>query len=91
MRNSTFANNCAELDTAGAIYLAAFAVARFEGDDNNFTSNICGMSGGVLAATSNTNVTVEGGWFLNNKAEEVNRMSSPNVPPMSRVGAGSLL
>ena len=77
MRNSTFADNFAELDTAGAIYLGSFAVARFEGGGNNFTRNICGASGGVLAATGDTNVTVEGGWFEGNKAEEVNHMMSP--------------
>ena len=63
MRNSTFVNNFAELGSAGAIYLGEYASALIEGDRNNFTGNICDIDGGVLAATINTNVTVEGGWF----------------------------
>ncbi|CAN0330304.1 unnamed protein product [Ascophyllum nodosum] len=70
MRNSTFVNNFAELDSAGAIYLGEYASARIEGDRNNFTGNICDIYGGVLAATTNTNVTVEGGWFKDNEAGE---------------------
>ncbi|CAM9180228.1 unnamed protein product, partial [Ascophyllum nodosum] len=68
MRSSTFVNNFAELESAGAIYLNEYASALIEGDRNNFTGNICGTEGGVLAATTNTNVTVEGGWFKGNEA-----------------------
>ena len=79
MRNSTFANSFAELDSAGAIYLGEYASALIEGDHNNFTGNICDIYGGVLAATTNTNVTVEGGWFKGNEAGEV-RMEPPPPP-----------
>ena len=76
MRSSTFVNNFAELESAGAIYLNEYASALIEGDRNNFTGNICGTEGGVFAATTNTNVTVEGGWFKGNEAGEV-RMEHP--------------
>lgn len=71
MRNSTFTGNIAKLNSAGVVNLGEFATARFEGQGNNFTGNVCGLYGGVLAATINTNVTVEGGIFQGNEADEV--------------------
>lgn len=71
IRNSTFTGNFAELDSAGAIYVGEYATVKIEGQRNNFTANVCGFTGGVLAATSNTNVTVEGGLFQENEADEV--------------------
>lgn len=71
MRNSNVTGNVADADSAGAIYIGKYAVARIEGNGNNFTGNTCGDTGGVLAATTNTNVTVEGGWFQGNGADEV--------------------
>ena len=76
MRNSTFAGNFAHLDSAGAIYLGEFAAARFEGKNNNFTNNACKLYGGAVGATETTNVTVEGGWFEGNNAEEVRKEPS---------------
>ena len=63
--------NFADANSAGAIYLGEYAVARIEGNGNNFTGNTCGDTGGVLAATTDTNVTVEGGLFYGNEASEV--------------------
>ena len=80
MRNSTFTNNFAELDNGGVINLGEYASVLIEGDGNNFTGNICNIDGGVLAATTNTNVTVEGGWFEGNKAGEVSMESPPPRP-----------
>ena len=71
IRNSTFVGNTAQLDAAGAIYLNENTEAHFEGDHNIFTGNKCNVNGGVLAATDNTLVTVEGGIFKNNEAGEV--------------------
>ena len=69
-------NNFAELDSARAIYPGEYASARFEGGRNGFMGNVCGINGGVLAATTNMNVTVEGSWFEGYKADDV-RMESP--------------
>ena len=71
MRNSTFTGNIADVASAGVVNVAEFATARFEGNGNNFTGNVCGAHGGVLASSTNTNITVEGGWFEGNKAGEV--------------------
>ena len=79
MRNSTFTGNIAGIASAGAVNVAEFATARFEGDGNNFTGNFCGAHGGVLASSTNTNITVEGGWFEGNKAGEVGRECEDGV------------
>lgn len=71
IRNSNVTRNFAEANDAGGIYLGEYAIARIEGSGNNFTGNACGGTGGVLAATTNTNVTVEGGLFYENEASEV--------------------
>ena len=71
MRNSTFRGNIADIASAGVVNVGEFATARFEGDSNNFTGNFCGAYGGVLASSTDTNITVEGGWFEGNKAGEV--------------------
>ena len=71
MRNSTFTGNIAGIADAGAVNVGEFATARFEGDGNNFTGNVCGANGGVLASSTDTNITVEGGWFEGNEAGEV--------------------
>ena len=63
--------NVAGLDNGGAIYLGEYTVARFEDSGNNFTNNECNIVGGVVAASINTNVTVEGGLFEGNDAIEV--------------------
>ena len=73
IRNSTFAGNIADLDSAGAVYLNEYSVVHFEGGGNHFTMNACKDFGGVVAATTNTNITVEGGLFENNEAKEVRR------------------
>ena len=52
IRNSTFAGNIADLDSAGAVYLNEYSVVHFEGDGNNFTMNACKDFGGVVAATT---------------------------------------
>ena len=71
MRNSTFTGNIADIGSAGTVNVGEFATARFEGDGNTFTGNVCGTDGGVLAATTDTSITVEGGWFEGNEAKEV--------------------
>ena len=63
--------NVAGLDSGGAIYLGEYTVTRFEDSGNNFTNNKCNIDGGVVAASENTNVTVEGGLFEGNEAKEV--------------------
>ena len=70
IRNSTFLENSALLDSGGAIYVGKYAEAHFEGDTNNFTKNVCELDGGVLAASTNSLVTVEGGLFNSNEAGE---------------------
>ena len=70
-RNSTFVGNVAGLDNGGAINLGEYTVARFEDSGNKFTNNKCNINGGVAAASTNTNVTVEGGLFEGNDAKEV--------------------
>ena len=63
--------NVAGLDNGGAINLGEYTVARFEDSGNKFTNNKCNIDGGVVAASTNTNVTVEGGLFEGNDAKEV--------------------
>lgn len=58
--NSTFAGKTADLHSAGVVNLGEFATAQFERQGNNFTANLCGLHGGILAATTETNKTVEG-------------------------------
>lgn len=71
MRNSTFTKNAAGRESAGVINIGEYAVARIEGNENSFTGNVCGTTGGVLSATTHANVTVEGGYFEGNGADEV--------------------
>ena len=68
IRNSTFLENSALMDDGGVFSLNTWAEAHFEGDHNIFTRNTCAIDGGVLSATENASVTVEGGIFNDNKA-----------------------
>lgn len=71
LHNSTFLANRAGLDNGGVLNLDEFSRVNITGDGNVFTENKCAISGGVLAASINTRVTVEGGEFNNNEAGEV--------------------
>lgn len=71
LRNSTFEECEADGDSAGVIYGNEFTYTHISGDENKFIANKCRAYGGVLAATANTTVVVEGGDFIGNFAGEV--------------------
>lgn len=73
LEKSTFANNIAAGESAGVISLGKFTTVVIAGDRNTFTGNSCGVKGGVLGGTKDTNVIVEGGSFTRNSAGEVRR------------------
>lgn len=73
MRNSTFFNNTANDDNGGVVNLEKFAILMVEGDGNVFEQNACGQDGGVVASTTDTVVTIEGGTFIENTCGEVSR------------------
>lgn len=69
LQNSTFRENRADLNNGGVIFLADFSAVTITGHENEFALNKCGRDGSVLAAATNTTVTVEGGHFFENGAE----------------------
>lgn len=71
VRNSTFEDNSSGGDDGGVIYCSDFSTTNIMGDDNTFAENSGGINGGVLAATSDSNITIEGGTFHGNFAGEV--------------------
>lgn len=79
LENSTFNNNIADLDNGGVFSLGKFTSVKIIGNGNVFADNNCGSDGGVLAASVNTRVTVQGGKFSNNKGKVVS-----SIVPCSR-------
>lgn len=71
LSNSTFKSNSAASGAAGVAYLAEFSALVVAGDGNIFEENECDEDGAIFGGTINTNITVEGGVFKNNKAKEV--------------------
>ena len=71
LRNSTFESNRADLGEAGVVYLGEHSSVIVAGDGNVFVNNRCNDNGAVLGGTHNTSITVEGGVFRNNVADEV--------------------
>lgn len=71
IRNSTFADNTADLDNGGVLSLGEFCTAIIQGEDNVFTGNRCGVDGGVVAASVDSKVSVEGGYFSYNEGGDV--------------------
>lgn len=69
LTNSTFELSKADRETGGVIYGNEFTTVDITGDGNNFVNNECGADGGVVAASTNTRVVVEGGNFTDNFAE----------------------
>ncbi|CAN0129832.1 unnamed protein product, partial [Laminaria digitata] len=69
LRNSTFRDNRAEVESGGVLFLGEFVDVTVEGDGNVFEGNYCGTDGGVFAVTTNATVTVEGGLFHKNSAK----------------------
>ena len=71
LKNSTFESNRADLGEAGVVYLGEHSSVIVAGDGNVFVNNRCNDNGAVLGGTHNTSITVEGGVFRNNVADEV--------------------
>ena len=71
LRNSTFMSNEASLDNGGVINVGTYGLLFVEGGDNVFASNRVDESGGVIAATTDTTVVIEGGEFHDNEAYKV--------------------
>lgn len=67
MLNSFFHSNFADNDNGGVVNVGRFARLTIEGDENVFEENACGLDGGVIASTTNSSVTIEGGAFKGNK------------------------
>lgn len=74
--NSTFTENESDGGSGGVIYCNAYSTVVVMGNDSIFAENYSAEYGGVLAATSNTDVTIEGGEFSWNTVEEVRTKSS---------------
>lgn len=66
--NSTFKSNKALADNGGVINMGEFTTVNILGHENVFEFNQCEEDGSILAASTNTLVTVEGGDFFNNSA-----------------------
>lgn len=71
MRNSLFGSNWADLDSGGVVSADEYCTMVVEGDGNVFEGNECYGDGGVIVATTDTSITIEGGLFINNRVEEV--------------------
>lgn len=69
--NSIFDANEAGSDNGGVFNVNQFSEVIIAGDGNFFTRNICAVDGAVLAASSDTNVIVEGGKFHDNLGQLV--------------------
>lgn len=80
MQNSYFQNNTAGDDNGGVVNVGEFCTLSIEGDGNVFERNSCGQDGGVLATTTDTVVTIEGGTFEDNECGEVSCVSAACVP-----------
>lgn len=80
MRNSYFLNNTAGSDNGGVVNVEKLSNLSIEGDGNVFERNLCGQDGGVLALTSSTVVTIEGGTFKENGCGEVSCVSADCLP-----------
>ena len=78
--NSTFESNTAHLGNAGVANLAEFTTLIVAGDENVFAWNTCGKEGAVFGGTTDTIITVEGGVFKNNEADEVGGFVSIKNP-----------
>lgn len=76
LRNCTFDANLADQEQGGVIYLSEYSAVTVEGDDNTFTNNYSGDSGGVMGTTSNARITVQGGNFSGNIGDEVRQCCS---------------
>lgn len=69
--NSTFTENESDGGSGGVIYCNVYSTVVVMGNDSIFTDNYSAEYGGVLAAASDTDVTIEGGEFSWNQADEV--------------------
>lgn len=69
--NSTFTENESDGNSGGVIYCNTYTTVVVKGDGNSFANNYSGQYGGVLGATSNTDVTIDGGEFSSNAVDEV--------------------
>ena len=78
--NSKFESNTAHLGNAGVVYLGEFSALIVAGDENVFAWNTCGKEGAVFGGTTDTIITVEGGVFKNNEADEVGGFVSIKNP-----------
>ena len=74
MRNSTFRNNTAKIDSGGVAYVGEFSNATVEGDGNVFEENACGANGGVFASSGGSSLVINAGTFNANLCEEVSRL-----------------
>ena len=79
MRNSLFGSNEAELESGGVINAGEFCTTVVEGDGNRFELNNCYGDGGVIVATTDTSITIEGGLFINNRVGEVGDISDKMI------------
>lgn len=73
LTGSTFNGSRADRATGGVIYGNEYSAVNIIGDRNQFMRNSCEGDGGVLAASKNTRVIVEGGNFTENSAKAVGR------------------
>ena len=79
-RNSSFLYNIAGVYHAGVVHTAEYAFLLVEGDGNVFRDNVASESGGVFSGKEDSMIVVEGGRFIDNKAEKVRRWGGCEVP-----------
>lgn len=80
LRNSSFINNTANDDNGGVVNVGTFSLLAVEGDGNVFEQNVCGQDGGVVASTTDSLVTFEGGTFKGNMCGLVSRVLAAWLP-----------